>query len=130
MKILRISFLSFIIVFVSIGISQAQLSSYDTSYVYTALDEDFEDSSLDNDLWKRINFKRGVGLLLDSSATIDVEGGKLRLTMISCPNCNTIGSYDGKTYFADYAGGEIETKKYYQYGIFECRARFAEVSGA
>jgi len=130
MKNPRIILLSLFVILVSMGKSQAQLSVYDANYTYTALDEDFS-SSLDSTLWKANRFMRGeLGLLIDSSATINVNvvNKKLELTMIDCPGCQVIKP--DTTYTSEYAGGEIYTLKNFHYGIFECRAKFSELTGA
>ncbi|MCF6333949.1 MAG: family 16 glycosylhydrolase [Draconibacterium sp.] len=48
--------------------------------------------------------------------------------MIDCPNCEV--SNGSTTFYGDYAGGEIVSKKPFQYGIFECKAKYATQLGS
>ncbi len=62
-------------------------------------------------------------LFIDSSATISVNAGNLRLTTISCPNCSSGGIT------RNHAAGKVTTKDKFQYGIFESRIYFPRKEG-
>ena len=103
---------------------------WDEKYAETIFIDDFLGTTLNTDKWRVSKFKRDIGLLIDSSATIKVNNGKLELTMISCPNCKVTDS-NGINYYGNYAGGEVFSKvPPFQYGIFECRAKYATNLGS
>ncbi len=103
---------------------------WDEKYAETVFKDGFQGPSLDRNKWNVAKFKRDIGLLIDSSATIKVNNGKLELTMISCPNCK-VTNYAGTTYYGNYAGGEVVSKvPPFQYGIFECKAKYATNLGS
>jgi beta-glucanase (GH16 family) len=128
MKI-KITLLLFTIVqFSFFGKIQGQTMQWNEKYAETIFIDTFPGSSLDRNKWNVAKFKRDIGLLIDSSATIKVDNGKLELTMISCPNCEVT---NGITYYGNYAGAEVVSKVApFQYGIFECKAKYATNLGS
>lgn len=108
---------------------QSQTMLWDEKYTETVFSDDFKGSTLDTDKWNVAKYKRDIGILIDSSATIKVDNGSLELTMISCPNCE-VTNWD-TTYYGNYAGGEVDSKvPPFRYGIFECRAKYATNLGS
>jgi len=101
------------------GYSQTIPREVNENYMQTVFFEDFLGTQLDRYQWDVTTFKRGLGVLADDPQTIQVLEGNLKLNMIYSPNY-TSGGYTG-----DYVGGEISTKISYNYGSFECRAKFA-----
>lgn len=130
MKI-KITLLLFTIVqFSFFGKIQGQTMQWNEKYAETIFIDTFPGSSLDRNKWNVAKFKRDIGLLIDSSATINVNNGKLELTMISCPNCEATDGA-GTTYYGNYAGAELVSKVApFQYGIFECKAKYATNLGS
>ena len=123
---------NYIVVFLLLNVVsmvKAQNVVWDEYYATTVFTEDFNGDSLNRNIWSVEKFKREIGLLIDSSATLGVNNGKLELTMISCPGCQTT-SWDNITYYGDYAGAEITSKQSFQYGVFECRAKYAYLLGS
>ena len=60
---------------------------FNPNYMWTSFEENFSGNQLDRKVWKpTIHFKRGLGFLIDSSKTIDVFNGNLRLKMKRIPN--------------------------------------------
>ena len=113
-----------------IGNAMSQTMLWDEKYTETIFFDDFSGSVLDNNLWNVCSaFKRDIGLLIDSTATVNVSNGNLELTMIGCPNCE-VTDWAGNKYYGDYAGGEIVSKEQFLYGIFECRAKYAQEDGS
>jgi len=111
--------------FLFIGNAQSQTRQYNESYTYTVFVDNFSGTSLDRTKWRVENaYKRDLGLLKDTPATLRVQNDNLELTMISCPNC-TAGSYQG-----NYAGAEVVSLIPFQNGIFECRAKYAQGAGS
>ncbi len=90
----------------------------------TVFSEDFPGTQLDRNQWNVGTFKRSIGVLADDPQTLRVLNGNLELTMIYSPNYSS-GGYTG-----DYVGAEISTKNTFQYGSFECRAKFAHENGS
>lgn len=120
MKSLKIIRILLIIAILSVGNTKGQ--TYDESYSYTVFADYFNGTSLNRTVWRAENsFKRSIGLLKDTTATLRVQNGNLELTMISCPNCSA-GTYQG-----DYAGAEVVSLDSFRfrYGVFECSAKFA-----
>lgn len=105
--------------------TKGQTIQWDEYYTETILYDQFTGNQLDNSKWRvENNFKRDIGLLKDTSATLQLNNNNLNLTMISCPNCKT-ASFQG-----NYAGAEVVSKQLFQYGIFECRVKFAQENGS
>lgn len=106
------------------GYSQTNPREVNENYMKTVFFEDFLGTQLIRDLWNVETFKRGLGVLADDPRTIQVSDGNLKLNMIYSPNY-TSGGYTG-----DYVGGEIDSKIPYNYGSFECRAKFANLNAS
>ena len=122
MKRIFLILISSVFLFINEIKSQALWNEY---YSYTSFIDHFDGTSLDRNKWNAVNdFKRDLGLLKDTSATLTVANGNLNLRMISCPNCSA-GSYQG-----NFAGAEIVSISTFQYGIFECRAKFSQNDGS
>lgn len=99
----------------------------------TVLFEDFTGTELNRTIWNpATHYKRGIGFLVDSSLTIDVNNGNLELKMYHSPNyLDSIWELDEWVqYYANYIGGEVSSYQKFKYGIFECRAKFANSSGS
>jgi Glycosyl hydrolases family 16/Secretion system C-terminal sorting domain len=125
MQTLKVIAILIIIGFLFIRNAQSQTRQYNESYTYTVLVDNFSGTSLDRTKWRVENaYKRDLGLLKDTPATLRVQNDNLELTMISCPNC-TAGSYQG-----NYAGAEVVSLIPFQNGIFECRAKYAQGAGS
>lgn len=130
MKTLKIQSILFFTFFIIIGNVSGQTYEWNENYAETIFIDNFSGSSLDRNKWNVAKFKRDIGLLIDSSATINVNNGKLELTMISCPNCE-VTDWTGTTYYGNYAGAELVSKVApFQYGIFECYAKYAQLGGS
>lgn len=115
------------------GYSQTYDPRYNPNYMWTTFEEDFSDPQLDRKVWKpTIHFKRGLGFLIDSATTIDVRKGNLLLKMKRAPNhLDSIWKTTGWQHVrSNFVGGEVSTIKKFQYGVFECRAKFANRRGA
>ncbi len=118
MKLLKIKVILLIIT--NLFIENVQGQTYNESYSYTVFVDYFNGPILNPAVWRVENsYKRELGLLKDSTATLRVQNGNLELTMISCPNCYA-GAYQG-----NYAGAEAVSLEAFPYGVFECRAIFA-----
>jgi beta-glucanase (GH16 family) len=118
------NYIVFFLLLSVVSMVKAQNVVWDEYYATTVFTENFNGNTLNPNEWSVEKFKRDIGLLIDSPATLDVDDGKLGLTMISCPGCQTTNS-NGTTYYGDYAGAEITSKRSFQYGVFECRAKYA-----
>ncbi|MCF6333948.1 MAG: hypothetical protein L3J11_11755 [Draconibacterium sp.] len=77
MKTVKLTFLFIIIHLSYISNVQSQTMLYDENYTETIFTEDFIDATLDRSKWDVALFKRDIGLLIDSSATVRVNNGKL-----------------------------------------------------
>ena len=120
---MKLKSLLFSIVFI-LNISlfaQINPREYDVNYMYTVFQDDFEGNDINRDEWKAEIIYRGIGQLIDSSLTYDVNNGKLELTMQYLPG------YKG---IADYVGQEFWTNRSFLYGSFECKATFANEHGS
>ena len=113
--------------------SQTYDRRYNPNYMWTTFEEDFSGSELDRKVWKpTTHFKRGLGFLVDSPTTIDVRKGNLLLKMKRAPNHldSTWKTTGWQHVRSNFVGGEVSTIKKFQYGVFECRAKFAHRRGA
>lgn len=118
---------------ISYSYSQSYNRHYDPKYMWTSLDENFNGSSIDPNIWKpTTRFKRQLGFLINSPKTISFKKGNLQLTMRSSHRyLDSLWTSKGwKHDYPNYVGGEIVSIKKYSYGVFECRARFARKSGS
>ena len=52
---------------------QGQTMNWNENYTETIFTEDFNGSSLDRNKWNVAKFKRKIGLLIDSTATLNVN---------------------------------------------------------
>lgn len=130
MKILKIQAILFISFFIIIGKVIGQTNNWNEIYAETIFSDNFSGSGIDGNKWNISVFKRDIGILIDSTATVKVNNGKLELTMINCPNCE-VTDWNGTTYYGNYAGGEIVSNVTpFQYGIFECYAKYAQLGGS
>lgn len=106
------------------GYIYCQTMLWDEYYTTIVFRDDFPNSQLDANKWNvENNSYRGGGVIIDSSATVSVNEGKLNLSIISCPGCTSGGETK------NYAGGEVISKDNFQYGIFESRINFAGDKG-
>jgi|GEM_PF-5771342 beta-glucanase (GH16 family) len=107
--------------------------NFNPNYMWTSFDEDFSGASLNRNVWEpTTHFKRHLGFLIDSAITIGVSNGNLELKMHYVPNyLDSIWSPDGYDHvYSDYVGGEVNTLESFQYGVFECRAKYAHQIGS
>lgn len=110
----------FLIVFISNGISsQVTHENFDDQCIYTKFFDDFDDQNLSN--WQAGEIIREIGQLIDSSLTHNVSNSKLGLTMVKIPNYNDS---------IDFVGAEFWTNETFLYGVFECKASFANEIGS
>lgn len=117
----------------SILFSQTVDRHFNPTYTWTTFKEDFSDTTLNRQVWKpTIRYKRGLGFLVDSIETIKVEEGNLLLMMKKSPGyLDSLWSPDGwKKEYSDYVGGEVNSIRKFQYGVFECRAKYAHKKGS
>jgi beta-glucanase (GH16 family) len=113
--------------------SQTVDRRYNPQYVWTTFHDEFSGVALDRNVWAvTTRFKRGLGFLIDSNQTINVRKGNLLLRMKRTPNyLDSIWNSKGWQHIrSDYVGGEVTTKRKFQYGVFECRARYAQKRGS
>lgn len=113
--------------------SQTYDRRYNPNYMQTTLDENFAGSNLDPSVWEpTTHFKRALGFLIDSAITMNVNNGNLELKMQYAPNyLDSIWRTGGWEHvYSNYVGGEVNTLDTYQYGFFECRAKYAHQSGS
>lgn len=113
--------------------SQTYDRRFNPNYMWTTFEEDFSGLQLDRKVWKpTTHFKRGLGFLIDSATTIDVRKGNLLLKMRRAPNhLDSIWKSTGWQHIrSNFVGGEVHTIRKFQYGIFECRAKFAHRRGS
>lgn len=106
---------------------------YDPRYTWTTFHDEFSGVTLDRKEWSvTTRFKRGLGFLIDSNQTINMRKGNLLLRMKRTPNyLDSIWNSKGwQQVRSDYVGGEITTKRKFQYGVFECRAKYAHKRGS
>ena len=89
--------------------------------MYSVFLDDFNDTDIDRDEWEPKFIHRGIGEMIDSTLTYNVNNGKLELTMAHVPNYNAN---------SDYVGQEFWTKDSFLYGSFECEATFATDLGS
>lgn len=119
-KILIVTLLSI----VSNGYIYCQTIEWNEDYTYTVFYDDFSNSLIDLNKWcVEDDAYLHHTLFIDSSATVNVDAGKLRLTTISCPNCSSGGIT------RNHAAGKITTKDKFKYGIFESRIYFPRKQG-
>lgn len=129
--IFLISFI--ILITTSVLFSQTVDRRYNPRYTWTAFHDEFTGISLDRKTWSvTTHFKRGLGFLIDSTQTIRIRKGNLLLRMKRIPNyLDSIWNSKGwQQIRSDYVGGEVTSKRKFQYGIFECRAKFAHRRGS
>ncbi len=91
----------------------------DEDYMYTSFFDDFNNANLPG--WHAGLIYRGIGQLIDSSLTHNVQNGNLELSMIH------VNGYNDS---ANYVGAEFITDKDFSFGIFECEASFAQGLGS
>ncbi len=105
--------------------SQTNPRMVNTQYMYTVFFEDFIGTSVDRSIWNVQNdYKRELGVLIDSPQTLAVSNGNLALTMLYSPG------YDAGKYSGDYICAEIGSKQLFRYGSFECSAKYAHEKGS
>lgn len=134
MKINRLLHLIVLVLFISIsGYPQSDPRNFNENYMFTPLFEEFNGTLLSSQWHPTIHYARGIGFLVNSTQTINVNAGNLRLGMFYSRNyMDSIwsDSFGWQTYYKDYIGGEINSNEEYSYGIFECRAKFAHENGS
>lgn len=111
--------------FISQGHILCQTIQWVENYSYTTFFDDFSTSQIDINKWdvEDDDYLYHTAFI-DSSATINIDDGNLRLTTIWCSNC-TSGGYDQ----IHAAAGRITSKEEFQYGIFESRIYFPRKDG-
>lgn len=112
------------------GYSQPNPRLLNRQYMKTVFFEDFNDTTLNRDIWGvQANWKRKLNenIWVDNTNTVSQSNGNLNLSMLYSPGYKVIS--DGKTYTANYIAGEVRSILGYQYGSFECRAKFAFANG-
>ncbi|MGE5395112.1 MAG: family 16 glycosylhydrolase [Candidatus Saccharibacteria bacterium] len=114
-------------------LSQTVDRHYNPQYMWTTFHDEFSGPALDRKQWTTTtHFKRGLGFLIDSNQTIQFRKGNLLLKMKRTPNyLDSIWNSKGWQHvLSDYVGGEVTTKRKFQYGSFECKAKYAMKRGA
>ena len=100
---------------------QVNPRQYDENFMYTVFFDDFNGLDINRNDWSANSIFRGIGQLIDSSLTYNVDNGKLELTMAQIPGYNE---------YTDYVGQEFRTNEEFRYGSFECKATFANKYGS
>lgn len=100
--------------------SQTNPRLVNTQYMQTVFFEDFLGTSVNRSVWNVANdYRRDLGVLIDSPLTLAVNNGKLELKMLYSPG------YDAGKYSGDYICAEISSDSAFRYGSYECLAKFA-----
>lgn len=113
--------------------SQTVDRRYNPHYTWTTFHEDFSGAQLDRKVWKpTTHFKRGLGFLVDNPQTIKVKNDHLLLSMRKMSSrTDSLWTPTGwKLEHSDYVGGEVNSIRKFQYGIFECKAKYAHKKGS
>jgi hypothetical protein len=96
----------------------SQVADWDTIYTTTVIYDNFSTNQLDLNKWSvEDNSYTSNGVIIDSSATVGVNSGNLKLSVISCIDCTRAGET------RNLAGGEVISNANLQYGIIECSAK-------
>jgi beta-glucanase (GH16 family) len=124
MKTIKKILLLTLLAIISNGYIYCQIMEWDKNYTYTVFYDDFSNILIDLNKWhiEDDDYLHHT-LFIDSSATVSVDAGKLKLTTISCPNCSSGGIT------RNHAAGKITTKDKFKYGIFESRIYFPRKEG-
>ena len=125
MKNIRRLIFALVLCCVSQGYTYSQTMEWKENYSYTVLQDDFSNSQIDQNKWTVVdNEYEFHTAFIDSSATIGIDGGSLRLTSIMCSNC-PVGTYTQ----IHAAAAKIVSKDKFQYGVFESRIHFPKKDG-
>jgi len=123
---------------VSSSFSQSYNRMENPNYARTTFFEDFNNPTLDRNVWiptiKTIkngskNYAPNLFIFIDSIATINQTNGSLCLSMLNYPNYRST-DWNGNTITANFIAGEVNTSRYFSYGVFECDATFANGYGS
>ncbi len=101
-------------------------------FTYTSLYEEFDAPKLNREIWQvSLDAIREKGLFIwaDSLATVNQSNGSLELSMLRRPQYQVV-NWAGDTLLANFIAGEVSTKGYFSYGIYECNATFANKNGS
>ncbi len=122
--------MSFLIVNFSFSQENNRLSNPD--YMWTSLYEEFDSSILNRETWRvsaSESRENGLFIWADSSVTVNQKDGNLELSMVRHSGFKAV-NWAGETISSNFIAGQIATKAYFSYGIFECNATFAHKNGS
>jgi len=115
-----------------VSFSQTSDRRSNPDYMWTSLYETFDGEQLDRNTWKVSNpasREKGLFIWADSVSTINQTNGSLHLSMRRAPGHKAV-HWNGDTITADFIAGQVQTKNYFSYGIYECNAVFASKRGS
>lgn len=129
----KIFFLITVTSFVSLSsFSQDTDRRINPDYMWTSLDETFDGEELNRDIWEissPVLRENGLFMWSDSASVINQNNGSLNLSMRRAPGHQAV-HWSGDTLTANFIAGQVQTRNYYSYGIYECNATFASQRGS
>ncbi len=120
------------IIFSLFSYSQSTDRRFNPNYMWTSLFETFEEEQLDRDVWEVSKpglREKGLFMWADSLSTVNQKDGSLHLSMRRAPGHKAV-VWTGDTITANFIAGQVKSRNYYSYGIYECNAYFAGQRGS
>lgn len=112
------------------GYTQSNPRMENQNYMYTAFYDNFDTPNLNRSQWNvSHDGKKDCGIWVDGANTVNQANSCLNLSIISSPGY-TFTDWMNRTYTADYISGEVTSDSAFQYGSFECRAKYAHQKGS
>ncbi len=136
MKILHITLLLGLLLFITNINAQYNPRLENENYMVTKFYDSFSSSQLDRSVWtpsaheiRKDKYDIDLFIWVDSSATVNQSYGSLHLSMLHYPNYTTT-NWDDDPITADFIAGQVESKEHFTYGVYECSATFANKKGS
>lgn len=105
-------------------------------YVQTKFFDDFKSSQLNRSVWNvksheivKDKYQTNLFIWVDSVATVNQSNDSLNLSMLYYQNYRTT-DWNNNPITANFIAGSLETFQTFSYGVYECKANFANQRGS
>ena len=116
--------------------SQSNPRMQNPIYVQTKFFDDFKSSQLNRSVWNvashsivKDKYQTNLFIWVDSIATVNQSNDSLNLSMLYYQNYRTT-DWNNNPITANFIAGSLETFQTYSYGVYECKANFANQKGS
>ncbi len=116
--------------------SQSNPRMQNPIYVQTKFFDDFKSSQLNRSVWNvksheivKDKYQTNLFIWVDSVATVNQSNDSLNLSMLYYQNYRTT-DWNNNPITANFIAGSLETFQTYSYGVYECKANFANQRGS